>query len=508
MNAHTLLGYKTENELDIWGGSVRAIGDVAQADYEHFSHDMAWVRASLKLGDALDPALMKLVLHELPVNPLLPLGFVHTDEVSALMEVDAMGSFNLSRVCENRAYVHVGSQHGFDEYMLARCGDCARGFSVAWPMVTTKDLGRLCPRKLTPLLNCNGTATTRTRETRASLQSQIREKVPLAIVSHIESESDELLCQERRKDPTQFPSEIVEFPGLAGRVALALAVLEPGGNLVVALTEVACVCTVELLLALHQAFGKLRLVKPLAAPLLDDQRLLVCEGYKPCAGARARSLLSARAEHSIPQTFAPMCDVKALVHAPQLCEFRSFVLSSSVWCAELFDAVSTRLAASFETSSNVEAVRRELTKIVEDRAKVQWADTVAWLLDPRRFVYQRHSPWELNANLGENAKRCFLELKLEPDEFLWVYCIPKHCSDAPTLLRVHRRKVEVLNKACEANKALFKLSEALSAGFALVLKCESLSLVKIASSPRDHLLFQTGATQYIVQFVKKALKLR
>ena len=502
MNAHTLLCGK-KSKVKVWRGGVQPISDVAQADYEHFSQDSAWVRASLKLGDALDCALMKLVLHELPVNPLLPLGFVNVDEVSALMEVDAMASFSLSRACENRAYLHVGSQHGFDEYMLARCGDCARGFSVAWPMVTSKDLGKLCPRKLTPLLNCNGTATTRTKEARASLQKQVLGKLPLAIVSQIELE-------EWREDSAQFPREVVEFPGLAGRVALALAVLEPGGNLIVSLAEVACPCTVELLLALHQIFGKLRLVKPLSAAVLDDQRLLVCEGFKGDEeeedSTHALAFLSARAEHSIAETFAPMCDFHALVHSPQLEEFRLLILKSSAWCAEFLDAVSTRLSASFETSSNVEAVRRELTRVVEDRAGVQWADTVAWLLDPRRFVYGRHSPWELNSNLGENAKRCFLELKLEPDEFLWVHCIPKHCSDAVTLLRAHRRKIEVLNKACERNKELFKLAEALAAGFALVLKSDDLKLVKVASSPRDHFLFQTGASEAVVQFVESALQ--
>jgi hypothetical protein len=498
MNAHTLLCGK-KGEVKVWKAALQSISDVAQADYEHFSHDTAWVRASLKLGDALDCALMKLVLHELPVNPLLPLGFVNVDEVSALMEVDAMASFSLSRGCENRAYVHVGSQHGFDEYMLARCGDCARGFSVAWPMVTSKDLGKLCPRKLTPLLNCNGTATTRTKAARASLQKQVLGKVPLAIVSQIELE-------EWRDDSAQFPREVLEFPGLAGRVALALAVLEPGGNLIVSLTEVACPCTVELLLALYHAFNKLRLVKPLSAAVLDDQRLLVCEGFKDDEDStHARAFLSARAEHSIAETFAPTCDFHALVHSPQLEEFRFFILKSSAWCAEFLDAVSTRLSASFETSSNVEVSRRELTRVVEDRAGVQWADTVNWLLDPRRFVYGRHSPWELNSNLGENAKRCFLELKLLPDEFLWVHCIPKHCSDAVNLIRVHRRKVEVLNKACERNKPLFKLSEALAAGFALVLKSDDLKLVKVASSPRDHLLFQTGASASVVQFVESAL---
>jgi len=496
MNAHTL-NCKGGLLFNIKEGVKPT--DVAKEDFDLFAPTLAWNTNSIKVVSGLDPALLHLVLHGVVPQPLSKLGFENQDQVASLMEADAMFNYQLSRAAENSAFLHVGAMHGFTEYMLARCGDCARGFTVSWPMVDGKSLGKLsCAKNLTALLNSSGTTSARTKEARRSFASQMGGRVPVAIVSNEHEQSEDFLF---------WPKEILEFPGLAARITLALECLANGGNLVIAVGELTCACSVELIVLLSQWFHKLKIIKPLAGVLIDTTRLLVCESFK--LENYSEDVLSKRAEQSQAECFAPMSDFGAIARSgAPVCEF---LQTSSVWTAGLIDAVATSLATTFEQGKSVDAIRAELVKIVNERTRVNWPETIAWFLEPKRFVYYRPSPWALNADLGKHAKKCFTDLVAMGevqrgdggDPFLLVVGVPPHMRDEPTILRVRKGIAEILSKNQE-NEHLFKIASKLAPGYAILLR--NSTLIKVVSAPRDPLLYQSEPSTTILNIVEHALQ--
>lgn len=480
--------------------------DVPSADYDHFADNLAWTEHSLKVASKVDADLLQLVLSKLTARPLQELAFANEAEVAALMEVDAMLQFSLSRAVEHAKYVHVGAMRGFDEYMLARCGDCSAAFTVSWPLFDPQTLGKLAlAHNVTPLLNQCGTTTARTKMARDSIVRQVGSKAPLCLVSHEPNSGD--------NDFPQWPNEIVEFPGLAGRVALALECLAAFGTLVVVVGQVAAPCSVELMLVLSQCFERLKIVKPLSSILIDTARLVVCQSFQPLRylNSDAERLLHARAQSQPVDCFAPMCDFTEVVHSQELHAFREFVLASSAWAAELLDAMTSWIAASFDDRVSVDDIRKRMTEIMQERAQIDsWSDSLTWFLEPKRFVYYRPSPWTLNANLAEHAKSCFINVSKfarGPTVFLLIVCIPVHARDERTVLRVQNRKVEVLHRDVAENARLFAVAAKLVPGYALLLSgTDHFKLEKIVSSPREPRLFESEPTCITTEFVERALK--
>lgn len=479
--------------------------DVLNQDYDHFAQNLAWVDSSLKAASKVDADMLQLVLSKVVARPLQDLAFANEADVAALMEVDAMFQFSLSRAVENAKYVHVGAMRGFDEYMLARCGDCAAAFTVSWPLFDAQNLGKLAlAHNVTPLLNCSGTTSARTKATRESIVRQVGSKATLCLVSPEPSSSD--------NDFPQWPNEIVEFPGLAARLGLALECLAPFGTLVIVVGQVAAPCSVELLLVLSQCFERLKIVKPLSSILIDTARLVVCQSFQPLRyfNSDAERLLHLRAQSQPADCFAPMCDFQEVVRCDELKNFRDFVLGSSAWAAELLDAITSWLSAAFDDRVNVDSVREKLAEIMQTRAQIEsWSDSLAYFLEPKRFVYHRPSPWTLNANLAEHAKSCFASVSKYArgqTVFLLVVCIPVHARDERTVLRVQNRKVEVLHRALPENAKLFTIAAKLVPGYALLLSgADFYKLEKIVSSPREPRLFESEPSCIVREFVERAL---